>query len=360
MNDFLEREKKLYQIIINKKTLYIDNQEFILVPSTPEIKLGAIQVYNESLHKTRFDQWLTDSDCLRILVDNNLCSPDIDDNLQKMEKELENIKVKLYQGYNNNYTVKKFKNMLRKVKKKQVELINIRHSLDYLTAQGFAETERRKYIIVNTLYHKNGDVVWDKVEDADWRILEKVMEYMVNSSMSSSDLREIARKDPWRTYWSMHKTNPFNIDSTFSLTEDQKNLVLYTRMYDSAFDHPDCPEEMIINDDDAFDGWMIFTRREIERKKKENKMEKQSSKLGKADEVYIPASNAEERAEIESMNDLNASMIKKQRQATLKLESKKNEGKKGKKRGVLDSSFADRKSQIQMKANQQFKANFGK
>jgi len=345
----MQRENLFYRILAGNTIIEYDGEEYVIHTPSPEIRLNAINVYNKFLFKTRFDDWLTDFQCIQILASNGLCSMDVDENLKQISDQLDKLKLQLYKNISNPMAFKKAKKQLGLVKKKQLETLNIRHSLNHLTAEGFAEMEKRNYLMVHTLY-KNGKRVWDNCEDIDYYLLERIMAEIVKSTINISEIRDLSRHEPWRSYWGINKGNPFPVTDTFSLSEEQKSLILYTRMYDSAYEHPECPDDSVIDDDDVFDGWMLYTREENKKKKKENSFNKTNDKIAKADEVYIPAETKDQIEQINNMNDLTGKMVRKQRDAVIK----SNDGK------TKDSEFQDRRNQITIQSNNQFKANFNK
>lgn len=323
-------------------------------PPTPQQKVKATELYRQTMRDNRFGHWLTDSDCFRILLKNKLVTIDVDSNLQKIEKEIENLKVRAYNTVLLPVENKKVRKTLDMVKKKQEEIMGVRHSMDHLTLKGFAEMVKRQYLICTGLYYDNTDkLVWKNIGDVDCLFLEGVVRAVLSRAVSISQLREMARKDPWRSYWSVNKVNPFGLKSPMHLTDEQKTLILFSKMYDSAQQHPDCPPDNIINDDDLFDGWMIYERRKIEQEKTteemKKKMEKHRGNLANADEVFlVPKGDTQEEIQqsikdINSMNSTAGQMIKAQRRAVVK--------KKGK---AIDADFPDRKMDIAAAQNKQF------
>jgi hypothetical protein len=74
-------------------------------------------------------------------------------------------------------------------------------------------------------------------------------------------------------------------------------------MYDRIYEHPDCPKEDVINDDDALDGWMIFNKQENERKKKEKGVDDMlTGKMRNSSEIFLMANNKEQAQDIQGLN----------------------------------------------------------
>jgi hypothetical protein len=118
-------------------------------------------------------------------------------------------------------------------------------------------------------------------------------------------------------------------------------------MYDSAYQHPECPPDTVFEDDDMFDGWMIKQRRENEKNKNKNRTEKmlEGRKLDKAGEVFIMANSQEEAEQIYGLNDNNARHIIKERNQVI-LQSTEQ---------IVDAALPDVQRNIILQTNQQFK-----
>jgi hypothetical protein len=71
-------------------------------------------------------------------------------------------------------------------------------------------------------------------------------------------------------------------------------------MYDSVYDHSDCPEDFVIDDDDMLDGWMLYQKEKIKRDKTKEGI---SSLHKNAQEVFIMGQSAEDFERISDLND---------------------------------------------------------
>lgn len=323
---------------------------YILKPADPATRLRAAAIYKKAVREHRFDPWLTDKACLHLLVKNGLCSADIDANLKTIDKEVENLKVGLFTSLFVPDVHSKTRVRLDMVKKKQIEMMSTRHSLDHLTVNGFAEMVKRQYLVFETLYFEDSTRVWTDQKKVDSLLLEQITSEMIGDSVGIDELREVARNDPWRNYWNVNKGNPFRLDDTLYLTDEQRTLVLFTRMYDSAYEHPNCPPDDVIKDDDLFDGWMLYERRKNEKDKMSSQFEERMSKTGNkmrdSDEVFLVAKNKKDAQRINQMNDTQGHIVKAQRTAVIKRQGR-----------AVDANFPDRKIELQQAKNQQFISN---
>jgi len=343
-----KREELIYKIMTAETTISVRDEVYILRSATPYVRLQSLRIFNEILRKRRFEDWLTDQECLYIAVSNELCSKDIDENLKKIEKEIENTKVRLFTSLFVPDVHRETKVRLAAIKEKQLEMQRNRHMFDHMTLEGFANMIKKQYLVSETLYYaESNERVWDNVDAIDMSMLERVVSEEFYQSVGIDEIRELARTDPWRNYWNINKSNPFGGSCTIELTDEQRTLILFSKMYDSAYDHQNCPPDDIINDDDLFDGWMISERRKGEKDKMshqfDERMSKQNSKMQNADEVFLVAKTKEDAQRINGMNDTRGKIIKAQRNNVIKHKGR-----------ATDSNFQDRRLQIQQTQNQKF------
>lgn len=341
--NYSERESIILQILNKDKSVYYNNKEYIFKHPSTEIKYGAIQRYNKALTHHRFDDcWLSDEECLQVLISCGLCSKDTDINIKALDKEIENVKVAMYKNFLNFPLVKEYRLRLEKLTKKHMEMSCARTSLNHLTIEGFAEMIKNQYIMYFSLHNNKGERVWQEENEVDIFLLDGISNKLALDGATYKQIREISRTEPWRSYWSIKKAGVFG-GEVFNLTEEQRSLILFSKMYDSAYSHPECPIDKIIQDDDMFDGWMINESRKRDKDRSEQQIKSKGSKLENSDEIFIMSNSLEEAKEINNLNDTQASIIKAQRESIIKARG-----------SAVDANFQDRQVEIQQKANQQF------
>jgi len=91
-------------------------------------------------------------------------------------------------------------------------------------------------------------------------------EVMSENSWDVTSLRSVARSVEWRMFWTLTREN---LPTLFNrpvgdLTHNQRFLVYWSRVYDSAFESHEPPERDVIEDDDLFDQWLA--NRDLQRK----------------------------------------------------------------------------------------------
>jgi DNA-binding GntR family transcriptional regulator len=133
------------------------------------------------------------------------------------------------------------------------------------------------------------------------------------------------------------------------LSVDQKNLLVWSRMYDNIQESMECPSDKVIEDDDALDGWFIEQRRKNEREKAIAVVEDsiQNDKIKNSQEVIVFTDNKTDANTVHEMNSPNAKVIKQERKQVVK-----------EKGSAVDLDFADQKMKLGNMAHEQFKNKF--
>ena len=128
---------------------------------------------------------------------------------------------------------------------------------------------------------------------------------------------------------------------------------MFSKMYDSVYEHPESPKEVIIQDDVCLDGWFIFQRRKSEKEKKQQEIDGMigNDKIKNSDEIYVMTQDPEDVSAIQNINDPTSRHIARERSNLLK---EKEEGE-----GVKFTEFADIKRELQMERNKKFKESRG-
>ena len=222
-----------------------------------------------------------------------------------------------------------------------------KNSLLKYSSEGSAESAKIEYLIYSSLEDHKGNRLIDETpyDEQEGGFVAACVEANNSLSLDEESFRELARNDPWKTMWGASKTGIplFDIPATY-LTENQKVLINWSRLYDNIYENMDCPSEEVIRDDDALDGWLIVQHRKREKEKNKNEMEsKLSDKTRNAQEVFLMADSEEEMKKIYSLNDPAANRQRKQRL------------RKVDKEGDVDiTEFSDVQQQLRMQATQEF------
>jgi len=323
-----------------------NNTRYKLVYPNTDIKYEAEIYALEEFDKNKFNDWISEEDILDYLVNMGLWSYGGDNNLKKIEDQIENLKVDLYKNFLNPTKIKSIKRTLSNTKASYNKLYCVRHSLDQYTINGYSQTLKNNYILINSIFDCNNNRIFPCYEETDYRLLNELSLAISENIIDIEVFRKIARSDSWKNYWSANKENLFD-RSTVNWTDEQRTLVILTKMYDSAMEHPECPPDSVFEDDDMFDGWMIVQRKENEKLRNKNRTEKllEGKKLDRAGEIFVMAQSQEEASNIFDLNDPNARHIIKERQKILSKSDQQ----------ISETNLPDVKRNLVMQSNQQFK-----
>lgn len=303
MNESRNNEKLVHRILSGKLIFVFDDIFYELRKPSLDIKMEAdflySSIYEDNLYN---DNFLSVEDVENLLIELNILYYDSKKILQKIEKSLENTKVDLFQNYFDTTKRAKIKNRLTNLKSDIDSIYSKQHSLDFLTLEHYCDNSRHEFIISHTLYNKNNELIFE-YNNIDYvkfnNIVSTISKYMIDVST----YKKLARCDYWRNYWSNNKTNV--ISGTVSeWSEEQKSLVNISCMYDKIYEHPECPQDDIINDDDALDGWMIFQKQKNDLQKKEKGVDSMlTGKIKNSSEVFLMAGNKDQAQDILGLNN---------------------------------------------------------
>tara|TARA_Y100001963_G_scaffold29303_2_gene39815 strand:+ start:7190 stop:8239 length:1050 start_codon:yes stop_codon:yes gene_type:complete len=339
------REFLLHRIFSATTTIDMNGVAYIVKHPTRMDRYKAQRVYNDSFDKNKYNNWYTKETIVHLLEEQGIFSSSDEEKLKKLDKDLEELKLQLFQSVLNIEKSKFIRKSLDRVKTIAAILNSSKYALDYLTLEGYASLEKTQYLIASTLFHEDGSRVFSdnyKEEDTLGLIEQCILEVSRNQ-ITAQQSRELSRTEPWRNYWGANKTDIFGLPS-IDLTEEQRSLMLYSKMYDGAYEHPECPEDSVIQDDDMFDGWMIFQRRKREKSKTAKQVDSViGAKQREAEELFIPSPSQDGAQKIHNMNTFESKIKRQQREKVL-----------NKNKVVKDSQFPDRRQQIITQANREF------
>jgi hypothetical protein len=312
-------------------------------PSRDE-RYVAQEVYVDAVHNAELEGLFTEQELVDYLIENNLWDAEKTSMMKQIEKDIEEFKVGLYNFAFQATEQRRTRAALEIAKKKHSELYNQLHAYDHQTTVGVASLKRLRYLIGCSLY-RDDKRVWQ--DEGFWRhrssLLDDAVAFYIQTRLTEVQYRELARSDTWRSYWSARKAGG-SVFGTASvdMTEEQRQLSAYSTLYDSVYEHPEAPPELVIADDDMLDGWMILQRRQRMKQSDQNLAEQfiKNDKIKNAGEVFIMADSPEMAQKVESLNDPTAAATKRMRMRYLAQKGEVEEG-----------EMPDSKREIQMQYN---------
>jgi len=299
--DNIHQELLLCQVMTGTIRCMVINTPYHVGAPSPAHKLEAAYVYAETLHECSFQGVLTDEEMVQAMIDNDLWSAEEENELQSVPARLDALKIDMYQKYVSfqSTRVEKIRRLVVRLRKRQAELAVRRHTYDLYTQAGLANTLSLQHLISRTTTDDQGALV-DLEAQPEWIIRDILLEYSHNRP-SEIALRNLSQNGRWRMMWASGKQEGrvFGVPSTH-LTDEQQNLIAWSKMYDNIHEHPETPPKEVIEDNDMLDGWVILEQKKREKDQRE-RVGLKGQKSG-AQEVFIPAETSEDAKRIEEMN----------------------------------------------------------
>jgi hypothetical protein len=344
--EYQDKASIIYRLMSNYAYVFVRDVEYVLRSPTVDDLYQSSRIYQKALRDNKYSEWLTNLKCQNLLSAKGIWSKIDQEELDDSEKDLEDLKIDLYKcSLFKTSQIPNLKKRIGNLKDSINVLYSRKHALDSNTIEGYAQVVSQQHLVKSCVFHLDGKVVED-ISDAK---LTSFINRAAENRLSEVEVRELSRTEPWRSYWTIGKPNPFDC-KFIELNDDQRSLILYSRMYDNIYENPDCPSEGVIEDNDMLDGWMIQQRRDREKSQQESEIESViGNKHEGATDVFIPVSNAEEASKINKLNSVHNQVIKKQRQKVIEQRGEVKEG-----------EFPDQLIGKQGRQNEMFKKNNNK
>ena len=306
LNLYLSRILSGYYIFTHQEKRYK-----LQYPSI-DIKYEADIIAEEEYNSVKYIGWPTKDSIIYYLYDLGIWDNDKEHLLNQYSSQIDNYKVSLYKNHLNAKKAKSIRKSLDNVRKNYNDLYSRKHCFDHITIEGYCDQIKSEFLLLNSIYHE------DKlhfVNYNDYMLFREVCLEINKNTIEISTFKTIARSDIWRNYWSSNRENLYS-KAGIDWTDEQKTLVILTKMYDNARESMECPPDNVFEDDDMFDGWMINQKREAEKEKSKKQIESNlSGKLNKAGEVFLAASSKEEADSVYGMNDDSTRAVIRERQS---------------------------------------------
>ena len=293
------------QLMSGIKFFDIDGQRYKVISPSSEIKLLGEYVYQETLQSVKYDDLITRDKAQMLLNTLDIWRPKDDKDFEDLEKYRDDLKVQLYQALFKSETQKDIRKKLKRTDRILEKAIIKKNSLEHATVEYHAFLTQRQFITALCILDENNQNIYKEKDFwlSDPYIFNNIINKMDQESVPVVEMREIARTEPWRSSWSMGKEKVFGI-SVKDFNDDQKTIVSLSKMYDNAYESMECPPDDVFADDDMFDGWMIYQRRQREKERKQHDLDRVAGKnAGNAGEVFIVAESEQDVDRIQSLND---------------------------------------------------------
>lgn len=312
-----ELDKNIQRIISGKLIFFYEDKEYTLLPASPLIKYRSCLLFDSIINDEKYNNWIREEFLDRYMTSLGVWNSEMEMFLKNAPKQIEELKLSMYNNRFNSKYMNRLRNQLSVIRDRFSKISEVRSNYFAHTLEGYAESLKYEYIILNTLYCGEQYAFDNKKStsishDTFSGVLREINSHII----STAQYREIARSDLWRSYWGLSNKKVF-ADAASEWTDEQRALAGYSSMYDSIFDHPEKPQQNVIDDDDLLDGWMILQQRNAEKNKQQQEIVNSNSKLGKAQEVFVFTDSKEGVEQILDMNSSEAKATIKERSSVI-------------------------------------------
>lgn len=331
MNSY-EREYFVSRIRAGFYIVKINNIKIKILTPTIEDEYLSNEIFMQAFDQARSDDIMTFDETVEWMIDRGLWSKEKDDKIEGLKKDIEKLKTDIFNYRSDMRMRESARALLRAGEKLLTKFQSEKDDLFSKSCEGIAIQEKTMYLFEKSCFIGSEPI---NISEIDLSSLY----YQYNQlQLSETQLRELARNDPWRLCWYTKDHTPlFANEKNRTLSNDQKGILIWANMYDNIQESMDCPTEDVINDDDMLDGWFIIQRRKQQHAKAQSELENRTSnsKIANSDEIMIMANSKQEADKIHSMNSVGGEVIRKQRLNTVKTKGSAN-----------DLDFQDRKIEI--------------
>lgn len=298
------------KINLNDTVIYVGSP-------TPLQQFEAEDIYRQCLIDGQLLEMMSNEDVMDYLQSIGKWTLEDQQFLDELPTKLESMKVEMYTSYSmfKSKRVEQLRRMIKKLIESSFDVFSKRHAYDAFTCEGFALTCKFQYLVCATA----SDVNNNKIDITnDNTLIQEIIQAYISSSVPESDVRELCRTDPWRTIWNAGKAEGrvFGVPSIL-LTDDQRQLLTWSKLYDNIRDAVEPPDDKVLEDDYLLDGWLIVQGRKAKDEMKNRGKGDFSNRMSRANEIFIPVETAEDAQRVDQMNSAQSRMIKRQRMSLL-------------------------------------------
>ena len=299
--DSIILEQILYRIIQGRLRVRLGDLVLYIYEPSRELLEESLDIYTDAYNKAYFDNVPLKSELLPVLVENNLWTPFDDREADKIEDQIEELKIQAFKNFYSSKTLSGIKRNIVAHEKRMLKYRSKKACLDHTSCEGVANFARSVWLISKTTYDSSR-----KLYDWSEHGISYLMDKYNEATITTEQFRKIARSEPWRSMWAASKKhgNLFNKPS-IEYSREQLYLCSYSSMYDNIYESSECPNEKVIDDDDCLDGWMITRRREHDKHRKEQEVNSmlKNPKIANSQEVFLVARDQESAQEIYGLNN---------------------------------------------------------
>lgn len=286
------------------KIVKINGKLVFIHPFKVEDRVEADFLASEEYEDLSLTGEFTSDDLESFMIERGFWSDEEQKSLDKLEEDIEQMKVDYYQNFFSSSRKEFIAGHLETNIKKRMDILSKKNKYFDKTCEYIRDYNKTLFLLEKSSFFKDGSLVKDNCN------LFVLMSKYTTSILSEKEIRSIAKDQEWKTLWSAAKGDGQLFSNRYcDLTNEQLSLISWSKLYDGIQESMEKPEEAIIQDDTAFDGWLITQSRKRKAEEKRNAAEKLVPKNAQDGEIFIPVKNQKEMSDVYSLNDGNAKRI---------------------------------------------------
>lgn len=315
------RTKRLvYRLLSGKAYLKVDGKLLIYRPPCADLLHRADFVWQEAYYNGLKLNFFTKDDAEEWLVNNGFWDSAAEADMKSLPEQIDSRKVDLYYAWSqkSETSVKVHRKILEGLRKKINKLHLKKYSIYESTADCWADLAVKHFIYNQCVTYEDGT----KLELSEDSVLfQKV--YNNIEEIGSEEYKKIARSSEWLNYWGYRGEHFFGLPANM-INQEQLYIWNACKIYESAYQHPNCPPAEVLDDVDLFDGWLIVQSRKSESDIAKREIDKQLDKAGvKGGNIFVVAKDREDAKRIHNMNNAANKMVAQNFLGTLNDKAKK-------------------------------------
>lgn len=309
-----ERDYFVSRIRDGKYRIQIFKKELEILSPTIEDEYYINKAYIDGMESSLDEGFKTNEEMVSWMVEKNLWSYNEDADLKMYQQKVKDLKIDIYNARNSIKLRERIRSDIRNAEF-EVSKLNQKKSAYYNnTCEGIATVEKISEFLKRCTFCKG------ELYDFEELPVDLVSSKYYSLFLTERQVRDLARNEPWRTIWNLNDTNSVSLfnNGARELSHDQKNIMVWSKMYDNVQESMDCPQDDIIKDDDMLDGWFLTQGKKRDEERSKSEIDNLNPKVAGSQEVYLMADSKEDRKRIDSLNSFESTVIKKQREQVIK------------------------------------------
>lgn len=348
MRFFMKQHEREYFISrIRSGVYYIQSEgkNICIKPPTLEDEFFINEKFKQEYEKCLEEGLKTEDEIVDWMISKELWTHQDDEREEGLKKDIERLKREIYNNRHRSNLREQIRKGIRAGEKQLSQMIDKKSKYFSNSCEGIANLAKISEFFRRCAFEDGVICDFDELR------LELISNTYYRLLLSESDVRELARNEPWRSIWVLRDSNSYNLfkNEDRQLSPDQKSLLVWSRMYDNVYESSESPSEEVIKDDDLLDGWFAVQAQEKRDQAMQSEVDDKLSnpKIANSSEVFLMADNRQDAQKINELNSHHGKVLKKQRFNQIKRQGTVNQ-----------DQLSDQRIEITSQSNQKFKDKF--